>query len=107
MTLIPDGARFQGSQMRNQQEAIENAAAITLLQIVRLKTCTFIIQVAYWVYFCITSSVDIQINNYRTWYMTLCIYMCNSLKVFRFGVRDEHCTRTWSWCACMHIERCR
>lgn len=65
MTLIPDGARFQGSQMRNQQEAIENAAAITLLQIVRLKTCTFIIQVAYWVYFCITSSVEIQINNYR------------------------------------------
>lgn len=64
MTLIPDGARFQGSQMRNQQEAIENAAAITLLQIVRLKTCTFIIQVAYWVYFCITSSVEIQINNY-------------------------------------------
>lgn len=50
--------------MRNQQEAIENAAAITLLQIVRLKTCTFIIQVVYWVYFCITSSVEIQINNY-------------------------------------------
>lgn len=64
MTLIPDGARFQGSQMRNQQEAIENAAAITLLQIVRIKTCTFIIQVVYWVYFCITSSVEIQINNY-------------------------------------------
>lgn len=53
--------------MRNQQEAIENAAAITLLQIVRLKTCTFIIQVAYWVYFCITSSVEIQINNYRVY----------------------------------------
>lgn len=69
MTLIPDGARFQGSQMRNQQEAIENAAAITLLQIVRLKTCTFtcIIQVAYWVYFCITSSVEIQINNYMVY----------------------------------------
>lgn len=31
--------------MRNKQDAIENAAAITLLQIVRLKTCTFIIQV--------------------------------------------------------------
>lgn len=53
--------------MRNQQEAIENAAAITLLQIVRLKTCTFIIQVAYWVYFCFTSSVEIQINNYRVY----------------------------------------
>lgn len=53
--------------MRNQQEAIENAAAITLLQIVSLKTCTFIIQVAYWVYFCITSSVEIQINNYRVY----------------------------------------
>lgn len=53
--------------MRNQQEAIENAAAITLLQIVRLKTSTFIIQVAYWVYFCITSSVEIQINNYRVY----------------------------------------
>lgn len=53
--------------MRNQQEAIENAAAITLLQIVRLKTCTFIIQVVYWVYFCITSSVEIQMNNYRVY----------------------------------------
>lgn len=53
--------------MRNQQEAIENAAAITLLQIVRLKTCTFIMQVAYWVYFCITSSIEIQINNYRVY----------------------------------------
>lgn len=49
MTLTPDGARFKGSEMRNQQEAIENAAAITLLQIVRLKTCTFIIQVAFFV----------------------------------------------------------
>lgn len=67
MTLIPDGARFQGSQMRNQQEAIENAAAITLLQIVRLKTCTFIIQVAYWGFFCIISSVEIQINNYMVY----------------------------------------
>lgn len=50
MTLTPDGARFQGSQMRNKQDAIENAAAITLLQIVRLKTCTFIIQVAFIVF---------------------------------------------------------
>lgn len=33
VTLTPDGARFQGSQMRNKQDAIENAAAITLLQI--------------------------------------------------------------------------
>lgn len=53
--------------MRNQQEAIENAAAITLLQIVRLKTCTFIIQVAYWGFFCIISSVEIQINNYMVY----------------------------------------
>ncbi|XP_062594329.1 5'-3' exoribonuclease 1-like [Saccostrea cucullata] len=30
---LPDGARFQGSQMKSQQEAIENAAAITMLQI--------------------------------------------------------------------------
>ncbi|XP_061162690.1 5'-3' exoribonuclease 1-like [Saccostrea echinata] len=33
---LPDGARFQGSLMKSQQEAIENAAAITLLQINQL-----------------------------------------------------------------------